>query len=203
MITLTVDRFKDTFFDREVVRRAADKAQFDSLRKGGGSIRLIARRSIRRRKKPSAPGQPPSSRKGQLKEFIFFGYDVSSRSVVVGPARLDRPTGAPNILEFSGTAKAPDRRRVRRIGDGGEMRISDSPIPGATVKRAYSGKGPYVAYARVRSARQAAHATRLNDQLYRPNPATVRIAARPYMAPALDTALPQLPRHWARSVNGG
>ena len=71
MITLTVDRFKDTFFDRDSVQRAVDKAQFASLKKGGASIRLIARRSIRRRKKPSAPGQPPSSRKGQLKELLF------------------------------------------------------------------------------------------------------------------------------------
>lgn len=203
MITLTVDRFKDTFFDRDSVQRAVDQAQFTSLRKGGASIRLIARRSIRRRKKPSAPGQPPSSRKGQLKELLFFGYDERARSVVVGPARLDRPTGAPNILEFSGSAKAIDRRRVRRIGDGGEMRVSDAMMPGATVRRAFRGTGPYVAYAKVRTARQAAHATRLNDQLYRPNPATVRIAARPYMRPALDASLSQLPRHWARSVNGG
>ncbi|MEY4093812.1 MAG: hypothetical protein RLZZ53_1011, partial [Acidobacteriota bacterium] len=44
MITLTVDRFKDTFFDRDSVQRAVDRAQFASLKKGGASIRLIARR---------------------------------------------------------------------------------------------------------------------------------------------------------------
>ncbi len=203
MFTLTVDSFKDTFFDRDRVQRAADAAKFASLKRSGASIRLIARRSIRRRKKPSTPGQPPSSRKGQLKELLFFGYDERARSVVVGPARLSRPTGAPNILEFGGSAKATDRRRVRRIGDGGEMRVSDSAMQGRTVKRAYADAGSHVAYATVRTARQAAHATRLNDELYRPNPATARIAARPYMSPALTAALPQLPRHWARSVNGG
>ncbi len=131
MITLTVNRFKDMFFDRESVRSAVDRAQFASLNKGGASIRLIARRSIRRRARPSAPGQPPSSRKGQLKELLFYGYDARARSVVIGPARLSRSTDAPNILEFSGSAKATDRRRVRRIGDGGEMRARTAIIDSA------------------------------------------------------------------------
>ena len=38
MITLTVDRFKDTFFDRDSVQRAVDRAQFASLKKGGAFL---------------------------------------------------------------------------------------------------------------------------------------------------------------------
>ena len=37
MITLTVNRFKGTFFDRDSVQRAVDKAQFASFDEGSSS----------------------------------------------------------------------------------------------------------------------------------------------------------------------
>jgi len=35
-----------------------------------------------------APGSLPSSHVGTLRRLIFFGYDLSARSVVIGPAPL-------------------------------------------------------------------------------------------------------------------
>lgn len=62
-----------------------------------------------RRKLPlahSKPGQPPRSISGLLRKFIFFVYDPNADSVVIGPALLDRPTGAPHILEYGGNTLA-------------------------------------------------------------------------------------------------
>lgn len=51
---------------------------------------------------PSKPGEPPRMHEGLIKKFTYFTYDPESRSTVVGPAGLDRPTGAPETLEKGG-----------------------------------------------------------------------------------------------------
>lgn len=56
----------------------------------------------RRPTMPSKPGEPPRMIGGQIKQFLFFSYDKDARSVVIGPATIDRPTGAPRVLEESG-----------------------------------------------------------------------------------------------------
>lgn len=64
---------------------------------------------------PSAPGNAPHSQTGLLKQHIFYGFDRSTRSVVVGPARLNsRDTSAPRVLEFGGTIQIKTRGRIRR-----------------------------------------------------------------------------------------
>lgn len=142
-------RIKDLFFDRHVITQAVDKAKREVLSRAGAFIRTTARTSIRKRRGTSPPGSPPYSHTGLLRRWVLFGYDRSSDSVVVGPARLNRPGDAPHTLEFGGTTKAVRRRRGRRI----ERRV--------------------------------------------------RIAKRPYMAPALEKEAPRLPRLWAGSVRGG
>lgn len=57
----------------------------------------------RRPNMPSAPGEPPRVIGGQVKKFLYFGYDKKERSVVVGPAKINSPTGAPETLEKGGT----------------------------------------------------------------------------------------------------
>jgi len=208
VITLKVNAFKDLFFDRPAVRRAADDATWKALSRSAFLVRTIAQRSMRYRKwKPegtgSAPGQPPYARTGRgprdalVRKFLFAGFDPRERVAVVGPALLDSTTWAQRTLEFGGTAMGSDRRRRRRIGSGGEIRLTSPPFGKPVVGR----PGTNVVYARIRTAAQAERATRINDQLYRPQP--VRVAARPYMGPALEKAAPKLPRQWARSVNGG
>lgn len=51
----------------------------------------------------SKPGEPPRSIFGLLREHLYFVYDPATRSVVVGPAKLNGSTGSvPAVLEHGG-----------------------------------------------------------------------------------------------------
>jgi len=136
---------KNFFFDRAAVQNMMDAKTAKALSRAGAFIRQRARTSIRSRKKISQPGQPPSSHVGDLKRLIWFAYEPTSQSVVIGPMRFKQGE-APNLLEFGGQAT-----RQRR---GGAKHIA----------------------------------------VYRP---------RPFMGPAMEKELPQLPSYWAKSVKGG
>ena len=120
MIGMRVD--KRMFFDRKRVVDATDRATRRVLSKFGAFVRQTAKRSIRRRKRPSRPGQPPSSHVGLLKRRIFFGYDRDKQSVVIGPAPINASGGrspygdttVPELLEEGG--------RVRRRESGGQTK---------------------------------------------------------------------------------
>ena len=104
-------QFKKMFFDSKEVVAATDKAARSVLSKIGAFIRREAKSSIRpggKKHKASLPGQPPRSQTGLLKRFIFFGYDTSAQSVVVGPAKLGGVKGkdAPHTLEYGGSTEA-------------------------------------------------------------------------------------------------
>lgn len=107
---------KRGFFDQEKVLRAVDRATARVLSRFGAFVRTRARSSIRKRKRVSAPGRPPSSHTGLLKRFILFGYDAVRRSVVIGPTLLHKrsPYGAtsvPELIECGGTVPAGPRGR--------------------------------------------------------------------------------------------
>jgi hypothetical protein len=99
----TLYQIKEMFFDRPSVARAVNQAVRKKLGQIGGIIRKTARNSIERAKGPSAPGRPPHSHTGLLKDFIYYGYDKSNDSVIVGPCLLNRGTDAPHVLEYGGT----------------------------------------------------------------------------------------------------
>jgi len=97
---------KGMFFDRVKITNKADKQTMKALSKFGAYVRQTSRRSIRKRKASSRPGQPPSSHTGILKQFIFFGYDSNRRSVVIGPVNTSRKaSNIPATLEYGGTVK--------------------------------------------------------------------------------------------------
>ena len=100
------------FFDKKAVRDKVDTGTRRVLSKFGAFVRRTARSSIRKRKRISHPGEPPSSHIGLLKKFIFFGYDPGSRSVVIGPVRLSQNGRgeAPALLEHGGPAKVGKQR---------------------------------------------------------------------------------------------
>ena len=111
---------KGMFFDRAKVCRRVDTATRRVLSRFGAFVRRGAKSSIRTRKRASAPGQPPSSHTGLLRRFIFFGYDPTRQSVVIGPQRLSqKTTDAPHALEYGGTSTVIEglrrRRRKRRV----------------------------------------------------------------------------------------
>jgi len=106
---------KQTFFDRKAVRSAVDRTTRRVLSRFGAFVRRAAKSSIRKRKRVSAPGEPPSSHTGLLKKFIFFGYDRPRRSVVIGPQRLNQKIGdAPAALEHGGTSTVIEGLRGKR-----------------------------------------------------------------------------------------
>lgn len=107
---------KAAFFDKAVVTNAVDRAELKVLSKFGAFVRTRARTSIRKRKKPSQPGQPPSSHSGLLKRFIFFFYDRVQRSVIVGPVKLNGTVGdAPAALEYGGRSTTRGWHKHQRV----------------------------------------------------------------------------------------
>jgi hypothetical protein len=63
----------------------ARQGNFKSLGHAGAAIRLTARRSIRKRKAKSPEGQPPHTRKGQIRGAILFAVEKEKDRVVIGP----------------------------------------------------------------------------------------------------------------------
>jgi hypothetical protein len=104
-------RVNNLFFDTAKVIRSLDAASRKALSKAGAFIRTRAKSSIRKRKSVAPAGKPPSSHTGDLKRLIFFGYDTTAKSVVIGPAKF-RTGEAPNLLEFGG--------QIVRRGRGGK-----------------------------------------------------------------------------------
>jgi len=141
-------RIKDVFFDTAKVKRSVDKATRKALSRAGAFIRTTAKRSIRKRKGISKPGNPPRSHEGDLKRFIFFGLGPNKQSVVIGPVKFNQRGNAPQALEHGGKTTVLKRdKKTRKF--------------------------------KVRK---------------------VRIAARPFMAPALEKERPNLPKRWQNSV---
>lgn len=116
-----------SFFDSEHVMRKADAMQRKTLSKFGAFVRQRARSSIKRRKAISNPGSPPSSHtqsgSGTFLDgikSIFFAYDSSRRTVVVGPVAFNGGRGiVPGLLERGGTV-------TRREGFGRRNRKGPS-----------------------------------------------------------------------------
>jgi hypothetical protein len=115
MMGLKIDQVKGLFFDSKKVIGATTRAERRVLSRFGAYVRRTARSSIRKRKRVSAPGRPPSSHTGLLKRFIFFAYDPDRKSVVIGPTRLNQKAGdAPRALEYGGRSRVTAGRRRRR-----------------------------------------------------------------------------------------
>lgn len=111
MIGFRLDTAKSKFFDPKKIQDPAEKAKLSMLAKFGAYVRRRAKSSIRKRKRASLPGFPPSSHLGLLKDFIFFFVEREKGNVVIGPILLGRGDGtAPRVLEHGGDAL---RRRGR------------------------------------------------------------------------------------------
>lgn len=164
-----------------------------ALNREGGYIRTTAKRSIKKRPGASKPDEPPHSHSGLLKNFIFYNYDPATKSVVVGPQKLNPSPTAPKALEYGGPAAGYNRPPLK-IGDIGILEISGETKRGNLQKgtvRAW-GKTYIVHYGRIRTDAQLRLA-RLNEKDIFGDGGHVTIAARPYMRPALGEAIKTLP----------
>lgn len=111
----TLFDIKKTFFDRQAVINATDKASRKALGHIGGFVRKTAKSSIKQGDDISPPGMPPQSHTGRLKRGILYGYDSSKKSVVIGPT-LWRKSEPLELLEYGGHTKRkgkPARYRAR------------------------------------------------------------------------------------------
>lgn len=116
MIGFSINQAKSMFMDRKAVQSAADRATLRVFSRFGAYVRTRSRQSIRKRKRSSRAGEPPSSHTGILKRFIFFVYDRQKRSVIIGPARLAGKIGSsPEALEYGGKSQAVRLGKRRSI----------------------------------------------------------------------------------------
>ena len=114
MIGFRISEAKGLFFDQKKVVSATDRATRRVLSKFGAFVRQTAKTSIRKRKKVSEPGKPPSSHTGLLKRHIYFLFSPERRSVIIGPVLLNsKQTDAPHLLEHGDTVTR--KRRGKRV----------------------------------------------------------------------------------------
>lgn len=114
------------FFDSAEVLRRLSAGERRVLSKWGSFVRTAAQRSIRKRKKPSAPGQAPSSHEGSLRRLVMFAYDAARHSVVAGPLAFRGKAGTavvPRLLEEGG----PSTKTLVRLS-GGRLVGPTSPL---------------------------------------------------------------------------
>jgi hypothetical protein len=117
---------KQGFFDRAAVRAAVGPVMANALSMFGAAVMVRARWSIRsvQGRKPSAPGTPPRSHSGLLRDFILFALDPETLTVVIGPSKLPGMIGdAPRALEYTGQSRA------WRYGVPGGVPIQFAPRP--------------------------------------------------------------------------
>ena len=130
---------KKAFFDREKIKRALDRQQRRSISKSLAFVRTRARSLLRRRKRVSSAGSPPSVHtSGPGLKTILFAYDTRIKGGVVGPVKLNKSmngsTTTPSLLEFGATVKVEEtqslsdgkwyrRDRRRKLGIGQKRRV--------------------------------------------------------------------------------
>lgn len=134
MVTLNFKQFKKAFFDRKAITGPVDTARRKVLSKIGAFVRRRAQTSIRKRKGISTPGGPPHSHTGLLRKFLFFAYDSTRESVIIGPARLNGPSAGAALpaLEYGGVSSTlrTSYESGRRVRHRHQIFIAPRPFMG-------------------------------------------------------------------------
>lgn len=176
-----------TKMDARAVKAAARAATIRTLPRAGSYIRGIARRSIRRRQKPSSPGSPPHTRTGNIKRAIRYDLGPARESVAIGPAR-ENAGRIWQTLEYGGRVPySPLSTAGVAVGGYGTIR---------------KGRGKKRGRIRISTPAQAARALQLlaEENARRRAASLGRIAPRPFMRPALVTAAPAMPQLWRNTI---
>jgi hypothetical protein len=171
---LTSRDFKKQFFTRSITRRA-NPASVRGLARFGALVRTKARRSIRKRKRSSKPGEAPSGHEGSLKKYIYFAYEPTRGSVVIGPAANKANLTTSGILQ-RGIA-------TETLEHGGRIGV---------VEQQFTNGGKWYGVNHRRTRRKA-DKRRVRWVTMRP---------RPYMAPAFNSTLPIVSTFWKNSIKG-
>lgn len=184
-------------FDDKAIERAIGRARSKSMARGAAFVRQAARRDIlRRRKRVSEPGQPPSIRasKGGLRDIRFF-YDRTKGEAVIGPLKYNRsfdryPSSAPtlpNLLEFGGTVT--NQMEAVNVAESREFIGGYDRIGGDPARRT-----------RARFKTVKAHTVYRRNRFKKPQ--TIRVRERPFMIAALrqETRKGNVIRAWRGAV---
>lgn len=183
--TVKFDGFTPSDINRIIVQ--ADKANEKNLKKAGAFIRTSAIRSMRRRKKKSAPGTPPNVHSkhpyANLRNVLF---NLEGKgSLVVGPALFKQPKNqdrlATNIHEFGGSVSLRKRTVVPTLR-----------------KRAYKAATPVQ---KANYIRKLKNGTLEKKLVFTYQQIQAYYAKRPYMLPALEKEKPNFPSIWESTIS--
>jgi len=171
--------------DTKRVKKAVQRANVKSLGSAGAYVRGIARRSIKVSSDASAPGKPPHSRKGLLKNAIIFGVDKPNESVFIGPAATHIGRKVAGVHEFGGTKTVEIKPNFKlEMGGHGPMGY----------------RGARIQVARLDTRRRLARA-KMVAKTIPSRRVSAKYPVRSFMARALKIAASRLPREWAGSVH--
>ncbi|MBQ3332868.1 MAG: hypothetical protein IJG83_05550 [Thermoguttaceae bacterium] len=221
-VTSTSDalyKVKLTFFDRDRVRAALDKRTWKFLSRFGAYTRSDAKQSMRRSTHAAPPYHPPAVHEGSLKKFLYFGFDKTNRSVVIGPVKLSRRGSngerrilegpsydalggeVPNVLEYGGNRQViPNpRRKKRKIGDYGAIAIGRAGGRSTRLIRNYQGREVMVTFAMITSPAMLDKVNATEAIVFGPEYQSFDLKPRPYMGPAFrkNLAPAKLEQIWA------
>ena len=76
-----------TRFDTRKLLQQTRKANISNLGHAGAAIRLVAKRSIRKRKGAAPAGSPPHTHTKRLPRAILYAVEKQRSRVVLGPAK--------------------------------------------------------------------------------------------------------------------
>lgn len=131
----TIKAAKSNFFDRKSVLDAVGRASVKVFNEFGRAVRKRAQKSLVYADGPSAAGAPPHAHKtgtrrrvskstgkvrvrsvSFLREFLFYAYDPSTKSVVIGPAKLNSVVSPDALaaLEYGGTSTVKVGGKLKR-----------------------------------------------------------------------------------------
>ena len=143
------------------------------LRKGAADVRRVARQLIR----PggtSTPGSPPRSHTDLLRKLIVYAYDPDRLTATVGPLA--------SVRNYRDGDRRPVGATVPNVLEfGGRINVREMLLRKGWVRETPS-----------RAARYASAPRRLR---------TIDVEARPYMRPALETAVPRILEHFRNCLD--
>ncbi len=123
-----------SFFNSKAVTKRVDATAGKVLRKFGGFVKRTARQSISKGKSRqiSRAGHPPKGHTGLLKNRIFFWFSDFTRSVIIGPEKVQTKGDVKlSALEHGGrTTFRPRRRRGARQRPTKNVFIQARPFMG-------------------------------------------------------------------------
>jgi len=183
-----LDQAKALFFDRKAVTDATDRGTRRMLSRFGAYVMRRGRSSIRRRKKVSDPGKPPSAHEGSIKK-IYFGYEPRRRSVVVGPVLL-------NLVSFDDQMRPVSGAVPEVLEKGGAINVLEEWTGSRWWRVNLRRRG---AVSDVGALRESGRSNVFNRR--RPiRKRRVTIAPRPTMRLAFEAERPKLQGMWANSI---